>query len=414
MAVQVHRPRPHLRLIPRGRSGAKVTACAPGNPTQGTRSAVRHNAASDSLPSSCATMPKQTWSSRPEAVALDDQGRSGPPGPHRLLLPDARPSPTPRRTQGRRWRPPAPCHEEWCPRSLRRSRDRRLHRSRPGCGGHHRVPRRRFARARRCGLHARTCRSPRPPFECPTPRGHLDTSHPSSSGLPRSAAGGRPAVAADEMRRSAAFWPAHRPGLTHAILNPKSHRPRGRASTRLSSRPRNHSGSIQPLLASAAKDAELVTFRICQYNPRLITLANINTLCAMSHQTSHLGALVIRPEVEVLSALSLLALIKPDEVQPRQATRLRADLELLSRGVDHNPTKSLGPPLPQGHRIYRVNNHLLPFQGHPPNLDLPGLQEQAFGSEKTLVTDYVLSRRAPLVTVVESTDDGAGQLRSRP
>ena len=150
------------------------------------------------------------------------------------------------------------------------------------------------------------------------------------------------------------------------------------------------------------------------HNMVKITLANINTLCAMSHQTSHLGVLVIRPEVEVLSALSLLALIKPDEVQPRQATRLRADLELLSRGVDHNPTKSLGPPLPQGHRIYRVNNHLLPFQGHPPNLDLPGLQEQAFGSEKTLVTDYVLSRRAPLVTVVESTDDGAGQLRSRP
>ena len=78
------------------------------------------------------------------------------------------------------------------------------------------------------------------------------------------------------------------------------------------------------------KDAELVTFWVCQYNPRSITLANVKTLCAMSHQTSHLGVLVIRPEVEMQSALGLLALIKPDEVQPWQAIRLRADLELVN------------------------------------------------------------------------------------
>lgn len=123
-----------------------------------------------------------------------------------------------------------------------------------------------------------------------------------------------------------------------------------------------------------AKDTELVTFGVGQYNPRLITLANINTLCAMSHQTSHLGVLVIRPEIEMQSALDLLALIKPDEVQPRQAIRFRADLELLIRGVDHDPPKSLGPPLPQGHRIYRVNNYLFPFQGHQPSLDRQGFE----------------------------------------
>jgi len=132
-------------------------------------------------------------------------------------------------------------------------------------------------------------------------------------------------------------------------------------------------------LTSLAKDAELVTFWVCQYNPRwVITLTNINTLCAMSHQTSHLGVLVIRPEVEMQSTLGVLALVQQDEVQPRQAIRLRADLELLSRGVDDNPTKSLGPPLSQGHRICRVNNYLFPFQGHPPNVDLPGFQEKAF------------------------------------
>lgn len=200
-------------------------------------------------------------------------------------------------------------------------------------------------------------------------------------GAPLEGAG---AVSADEMRPSAAFWPADRPDLTHAVTNPTSHRPRGRASPP-GSKAKHHSGPRQQLLTSAAKDAELVTFWVCQYDPRLITLTNINTLCAMGYQTSHLSVLVIRPEVEMQSALSLLALIKPDEVQPRQAIRLRADLELLSRRVDHHPTKRLRPPLPQGHRVDRVNNHLFPFQGHPPNLDRPGLQEQAFGSEKTLV-----------------------------
>jgi hypothetical protein len=103
---------------------------------------VRLSGACDSLPSSRATIQKQSQSSKPEGVVLDDQGRPGPPGLHRLRLPAARPSPTPRRAQARRWRPPAPCHEEWCPQSLKRPRDRRLHRSRLGYGGRHRVPRR--------------------------------------------------------------------------------------------------------------------------------------------------------------------------------------------------------------------------------------------------------------------------------
>ena len=122
----------------------------------------------------------------------------------------------------------------------------------------------------------------------------------------------------------------------------------------------------------SAKYTELVTFGVCHDNPRLVTLANVDTLRAMSLKASHLGVLVIRPEVEMQPTLSLLAFIKPDEVQPWQAIRLRADLELLIRGVDHNPTKSRSPPLPQGHRIHRVNNYLFPFQGHSPSLGLPG------------------------------------------
>ncbi len=88
-------------------------------------------------------------------------------------------------------------------------------------------------------------------------------------------------------------------------------------------------------------------------------------------EACHLGVLVIRSKVEVHSALGL---IERDKVQPRRAIRLRADLELVSGGVDDNPTKIVGPPLPQGRRSRGVHHHLFPFQGHRANLVLPGLE----------------------------------------
>jgi hypothetical protein len=105
-------------------------------------------------------------------------------------------------------------------------------------------------------------------------------------------------------------------------------------------------------MLSRAKDAELVAFGVGQYDPGSIPLADVHPTCAVSDQPSHLGVLVIRPEVKVQSALGLLGLIEPHEVQPRRTVRLRADLELVSRGVDDNPAERLGPPLPQGHWIH--------------------------------------------------------------
>jgi hypothetical protein len=83
-------------------------------------------------------------------------------------------------------------------------------------------------------------------------------------------------------------------------------------------------GAQRFLLAPSAKDTELIAFGICHDNPRSATLADVDTLRAMSLKASHLGVLVIRPEVEMRPALGLLALIEPDEFQPRQAIRLRA------------------------------------------------------------------------------------------
>lgn len=136
--------------------------------------------------------------------------------------------------------------------------------------------------------------------------------------------------------------------------------------------------AFEPLMPSLAKDAELVAFGVGQHDPGTIPLADVYPPCAMSDQPSHLGVLVIGPEVEVQPALGLLALIEPDEVQPRHAIRLRADLELVSRGVDDNPAQGIGPPPPQGHWIQRVDDYLFPFQGHRENLDLPRLEEQGF------------------------------------
>ena len=139
--------------------------------------------------------------------------------------------------------------------------------------------------------------------------------------------------------------------------------------------PFDQHGTDCRLVTALAKDAELVAFGVRQDNPRLLTLADINMPCAMSHQTSHLGVLIIRREVEMQPALRRLALVKPYEVQPRQAIRLGADRELHLRGVHHNPTKSLGPPLPQGRRICRMNNDMLPFQAHPLSVGLPGFRD---------------------------------------
>ena len=120
--------------------------------------------------------------------------------------------------------------------------------------------------------------------------------------------------------------------------------------------------------ASAAEDAELVALRVRQHDPRGVTLSDVDASCAVSDQPSYFGVLVIGPEVEVESALGLLGLIEADEVQSRRAVRLRADLELVSRGVDHDPPQRVGPPLPQGDRVVRVDDDLFPCQAHEANL----------------------------------------------
>jgi len=75
-------------------------------------------------------------------------------------------------------------------------------------------------------------------------------------------------------------------------------------------------------------------------------MSDINTLPAMRNQPSYLGFLVIRPEVEMQSALGAVALIKVHEVQPRQPIRLGANLELVIGGLDDDPAQCVSPHRP--------------------------------------------------------------------
>jgi hypothetical protein len=83
----------------------------------------------------------------------------------------------------------------------------------------------------------------------------------------------------------------------------------------------------------STKNAKLVTLRVGQHDPGLLTLADIDTLCTMGHWTSDLGVLIIRPEVEMQPALAHLGHIDPakstagrrrlDEIQARPRCRNR-------------------------------------------------------------------------------------------
>ena len=105
------------------------------------------------------------------------------------------------------------------------------------------------------------------------------------------------------------------------------------------------------LLTSLTEYAELVSFGISHDNPRLIPLADIHAPCAMCQQASYLGLLVIRPEVEMQSTLGLLGLVVPYKVQAWKPILSRANLELLVRGVDDDPSERLRP-LSQRGRVY--------------------------------------------------------------
>jgi predicted N-acetyltransferase YhbS len=86
---------------------------------------------------------------------------------------------------------------------------------------------------------------------------------------------------------------------------------------------------LWPLFTPLPEDTELVAFGGCQYHPRLITLADVNTPSAMSKQTSHLGGLVIRPDAAIVGHVLLTAAELVDGCEARHRVLVLSPLSVL-------------------------------------------------------------------------------------
>ena len=114
----------------------------------------------------------------------------------------------------------------------------------------------------------------------------------------------------------------------------------------------------------STKDAELIAFRVGEYNPRRVTLPDIGPPSTEGKETFDFCGLIDRTEVKMESVLACLLLQNRHEQQARHPIRSRPDLELV-RGVAHdNPAQGLGPPSTKRDRIVSVDDDLLPNEIH--------------------------------------------------
>ena len=114
----------------------------------------------------------------------------------------------------------------------------------------------------------------------------------------------------------------------------------------------------------STKDAELIAFRVGEYNPRRVTLPDIGPPSTEGKETFDFCGLIDRTEVKMESVLACLLLRNRHEQQARHPIRSRPDLELV-RGVAHdNPAQGLGPPSTKRDRIVSVDDDLLPNEIH--------------------------------------------------
>ncbi len=114
----------------------------------------------------------------------------------------------------------------------------------------------------------------------------------------------------------------------------------------------------------STKDAELIAFRVGEYHPRRVTLADIGPPSTEGKETFDFRDLIDWTEVRMESVLACLLLRNRHEQQARHPICSRPDLELV-RGVAHdNPAQGLGPPSTKRDRIVSVDDDLLPNEIH--------------------------------------------------
>jgi hypothetical protein len=115
--------------------------------------------------------------------------------------------------------------------------------------------------------------------------------------------------------------------------------------------------------------AELVTFRVGEHDPRLLSLPNVRSRGAKHQKSFDLHISVVGPEVEMKPVLRLLALGDGNEQEARKAIRGWSDLELVRVVVDDHPPESVSPPAPKYKRVSCIDNRLLPLEGHDAIVD---------------------------------------------
>lgn len=115
---------------------------------------------------------------------------------------------------------------------------------------------------------------------------------------------------------------------------------------------------------AGSKDAELVAFWIEKDDPRLLTLADVGSVCAQCQKPINLTLLVLWTEVGVDSVLRGLHLCNQCEDHPGSRIFVRTDFELFVAVDCYDPAQRISPPATERLRIGGVNDDLLPLKRH--------------------------------------------------
>jgi hypothetical protein len=119
---------------------------------------------------------------------------------------------------------------------------------------------------------------------------------------------------------------------------------------------------------SWSQDAEFVSLRVREHNPRLLALTNVDLAGAESQHALELGILVVGAEVQVQAILAGFRFRRRHEEYPRHPIGGGSNLILVVGFEYHYPAQGVGPPPTEFGRSRRVDNHLLPLKAHSPTI----------------------------------------------
>jgi hypothetical protein len=115
---------------------------------------------------------------------------------------------------------------------------------------------------------------------------------------------------------------------------------------------------------SCAQDAELVSLRISEHDPRLLALSDVDSRGPQREQTIDLAILIHGAEVKVKTILDHLRLRHPNEEESGKLLRRWPNLTHVGSFVNDDPLERPLPPASQHRRISSVDVRLFPLETH--------------------------------------------------